>query len=456
MPSVHGGSREAGFSGGHGRQLATVPGWRLFGRLGTVIVIISVHLLPTLAAALAIRVMRGRTAAARFRYRRLARLIQALGPTFVKFAQVASTRRDAMPAELCAELSVLHDAVTPMSSKDRARALRLAFGDRQRQEFAEVAERPLASGSIACVYRSRLRDGRVVALKLKRPGIERRMAADLALLRLGVRMGERLPKLRGMPMADLVGYISVAVLGQLDFLKEADSLVRLRTTLAALANVRVPALIDQLSNQYCLVLEYVPHLHRDTPRSLPPEIRSRLAATVLAAAHQMLFVEGFVHCDLHPGNVYLTPDAHVVILDAGYSVRLPGSVRELIGEFFARMAAGDGRRCGEIVLASAVRVNPDTDADRFVSAVASLVERAAGPDNHFDMPAFGEAMFDLQRDHGLYAASDFAFPLMSMLVLEGTVRGFDPDVDFQQVGVRQQELLAGSGHARSHVQEAAT
>ena len=435
--------RRVGSSGDPGRELVAVPAWRLVTRLVNVIVISLLHLLPTMLIGLAVRVRRGRAAAARYRYRRLARLIQALGPTFVKFAQIASTRRDAMPAELCTALSVLHDAVAPMSSKDRTRALRRAIGDR-REEFAHVAEQPLASGSIACVYQSRLRDGRVVALKLKRPGIERSMAADLALLRLGVRLGERLPKLRGMPMAELTGYISAAVLGQLDLLKEADSLAQLRATLASLPDVRVPALVDQLSNPYCLVLEYVPELHRDTPRTLAPEIRSRLAATVLAAAHQLLFVEGLVHCDLHPGNVYLTPDAQVVILDAGYTVRLPDDVRALIGEFFARMVAGDGRRCGEIVLASAVRVNRETDTEGFIAGVAALVERAAGSDNQFDMPTFGEAMFDLQRDHGLYAASDFAFPLMSLLVLEGTVRGFDPDLDFQQVGVGRKEFLASS------------
>ncbi|HEX2028059.1 MAG TPA: AarF/UbiB family protein [Nitriliruptorales bacterium] len=414
---------------------AALSALRLAGRLVTIIGIVAIRATPALPTMLTLRVVRGRDAATRYRYRWAVDLIQALGPTFVKFAQIGSTRRDAMPAALCDELSVLHDAVIPMSSRARARALRRAFGGRLEEEFAEVEERPLASGSIACVYRATLLDGRRVALKVRRPNIERRMAADLALVRGLVRVGERLPKMRGMPMADLVEYISIAVLGQLDFDREARNLERLRAALAPVPDVRVPQLIPGRSTPECLVLEYLPRLHRDTPELLVPEVRARLASTVLAAAHRMLFVEGFVHCDLHPGNVYLTPEGEVVVLDAGYSVQLPEKVRDLIAEFFAGMAAGDGRRCGELVLASAVRVDPDTDVDGFIGAVADLVARAAGPDNDFDMPVFGQAMFDLQRDHGLYAASDFAFPLMSLMVLEGTVRGFWPDVDFQQVGV---------------------
>jgi ubiquinone biosynthesis protein len=414
---------------------ASFSALRLGVRLMAILGIVVSRSVPALPTVVVLRLVRGRDAATRYRYHWAAGLIQALGPTCIKFAQVGSTRRDAMPAALCDELSVLHDAVAPMSSRSRARALHRAFGGRLEEVFAEVEQRPLASGSIACVYRATLRDGRQVALKVKRPNIERRMAADLALLTGLVRLAERLPKMRGMPMAELVEFISIAVLGQLNFAQEARNLERLRAVLASVPDVRVPRLVPGCSTAYCLVLEYLPRLHRDTPELLVPEVRARLAATVLAAAHRMLFVDGFVHCDLHPGNVYLTPEGEVVVLDAGYSFQLPGGVRELIAEFFASMAAGDGRRCGEIVLASAVRVDPDTDVDGFVAAVAALVARAAGPDNDFDMPVFGEAMFDLQRDHGLYAASAFAFPLMSLMVLEGTVRGFWPDIDFQQVGV---------------------
>lgn len=414
---------------------APVPAWRMFVRLLAILATAGVHLLRTMPAALVLRIVAGRARSRRFRYRGLVRGLQALGPTFVKFGQISSTRRDALPADLCDAMGQLHDAVTPMSWRRAEPALRAA---QQRQPLlvgARVDRTPVASGSIACVYRAELADGRLVALKLKRPGIDARMQADLALVRFLVRIGERLPKLRGMPMADLVGYLSRAILGQLDFARERENLARLRASLAGMPRVRVPELHPDASAESCLVFEYLPGLDRNTAQELPDEVRAALGALLLGAVHKMFFVEGLVHCDLHPGNVYLTRDAQLVVLDAGYCVQLPDRVRRLIGEFFARLAAGDGRRCGEIVLESAVNAGEHTDAEGFVTEMAELVATKAGPDHPLDMSEFGNGVYDLQQRYGIYAASDFAFPLMSLLVAEGTVRGFSGAVDFRQVGV---------------------
>ncbi|GGM24309.1 MULTISPECIES: ABC1 kinase family protein [Micromonospora] len=381
-----------------------------------------------------LRLTRGRPAARARLYRAVVRLLQHLGPTFVKVGQIASTRRDTMPPELCDRMAQLHDRVTPMTWPQARAALDRAVAARPELAVAEIDETPVGSGSIACVHRARLADGRIVALKLKRPDVDRRIRTDLSLIRGFVRLGERLPSMRGMPMADLVGYVSRAVLGQLDFAREATNLELLRSSVAELPEIRVPVLYPDLSGPDCLVFEFVEGLDPATPAGLSAAARARLGAAVLAAAHRMMFVRGVVHCDLHPGNIYLTRDERVVILDAGYCVRLPDRVRDLMGEFFARLAVGDGRRCGEIVLESAVVVAPHTDREAFVADLAALVVRSAGPGKDFVMSTFGNEVFALQQRHGIFAASDFAFPLMSLLVLEGTVRGMWPEMDFQRVG----------------------
>jgi ubiquinone biosynthesis protein len=116
-------------------------------------------------------------------------------------------------------------------------------------------------------------------------------------------------------------------------------------------------------------------------------------------------------------------------------VQLPSRVRDLIAEFFACLLERDGRRCGEIVLESAV--NPErADAERFIEGMIALVDRHGGGNAGFDMRVFGDAVFKLQQAHRIYAASDFAFPLISLNVLDGTVRGFSESVEFRQVGVR--------------------
>lgn len=410
-----------------------VSGWRMSVRLIVIIAIVGAELVRTLPAALVSRIVRGRVRGRDRLYRGLVRALQNLGPTFVKFGQIASTRRDAMPAELCAQMGRLYDRVRPMSWPQARQALADASVFRPGLTVRRVDPTPVGSGSIACVYRALLTDGRTVALKLKRPDIERRIRTDLALLRSAVRLAERTPKMRGMPMADLVAYLNRAILGQLDFAREADNLDLLQASVAGLPDVQVPVLHRDLSGANCLVFEFIEGLDAATPATLPGAVRARLGGAVLTAAHRMMFVHGFVHCDLHPGNLYLTAEERVVILDAGYCVRLPDRVRDLIGEFFAQLAVGNGRRCGEIVLASAVE-GAGVDREAFVAEMAGLVARAAGPDNAFDMSAFGNEVFEVQQRHGIYAASDFAFPLMSLLVLEGTVRGMWPAVDFQQVG----------------------
>jgi ubiquinone biosynthesis protein len=401
-------------------------------RVVAIIAIASAAALRTLPAALALRLLRGRTAARRLLYRRLVQALEALGPTFVKFGQVAATRADALPPELCRELARLHDSVRPMSRRQAVRALRAAVRERPALAAVDVDPQPIGAGSIACVYRGVLADGSAVALKLKRPRIDARMRSDIALLRGAARAGQRLPKLRGMPIADLVGYVGSAIVGQLDFERESRYVETIRGSLLELPDVRVPRLHRGLSSPRCLVFEYLPGLDVAAPQALAEPVRARLAGVVLAAVHKLFFEDGLVHCDLHPGNLYLTADEQVVILDAGYCVQLPDRVRGLIGEFFACLAAGDGARCGAIVLDSAIDAARASDPDGFVAEVAALVTRTRA--EGFAMPAFGDAIYELQQRHGIYAASDFAFPLMSLLVVERTLHAFSPRVDFQTVG----------------------
>lgn len=419
----------------HPAQIVARPGrlllsWRCLVIGSTVLL----YAVPSAVAAMAILVVRGRVAAGRRLYRSLAGLLQRLGPTFVKFGQIMSSRRDALPPALCDELSVLHDSVKPMTERETRRALETAYGTGSDAPFRFEHLTLLASGSIASVFHAAWR-GMEVALKLQRPDIAGLMVADLSLLEALVRVAERSPKCQGMPIGDLMAYVSQAILGQLDFTREASNLSRIRASLSPIPGVRVPAVVWEISAPKCLAMEFIGGLDAQNAATLSPAIRRQLAATALMAVRQMVFVEGFVHCDLHPGNLYVTQRGEVVILDAGFSAQLPDRVRQLIGEFFAELSAGRGRRCGEIIIESAVQIRPGTDLECFIRAVAALVDAHAGPGAQpFAMMDFGNALFDLQREFGLYAESDFVFPLMSLAVIESTVRSLSPDLDFKELG----------------------
>ncbi|MEV4741002.1 AarF/UbiB family protein [Streptomyces sp. NPDC049555] len=365
--------------------------------------------------------------------RRAAQLLCGLGPTYVKGGQLLSTRSDLLPPRVCTALGRLHDRVAPMTRAQTDRALAEAYGpEPSARPFAVFDHRATASGSIACVHRAELADGRRVAVKLRRPGIERRMRADFALLRAGALLVQRLPPLRKVPALRIVEEVGGAVLGQLDLEQEARSLAALRANLAALPYFRLPAPVPEACGPGALVMDFVEPLHRFRAGQLDREQRRQVVQHVLQGVYRMLFIDGLVHCDMHPGNLYLAPDGVVVLLDAGFVIRLEPPVRRLFAEFFMNMSLGRGAECADVVLRSAEHIPPGADLDAFRAGIVALVAATTGRRaGEFRLAPFATRLFDLQRRSGIAAAPAFVFPLMSLLVLEGMINELDVDVDFQ-------------------------
>ncbi|WP_081916056.1 ABC1 kinase family protein [Saccharothrix sp. NRRL B-16314] len=401
-------------------------------RAARVLLLTAAVLVPVGLVGLLVAVSRGRAAAQRLAWPRLVALLMRLGPTFVKAGQVLGTRRDLLPPALCDELATLQDSVTPLTAAQTREALADVYGAELDAVFAEVDYEPVASGSVACVYKARLTSGREVALKLRRPGIERVMRQDLDLMRRGAALAARLPLFRGIPVMPVVVSMCDAVFGQLDFEREAASLDRLRADLSVVPRVWVPKVMPAACRPRCIVMEFIHDLDIDAPSRCSEASRRKFASSGLTAIYEMLFVNGFVHCDMHPGNLYFTESAQVVVLDAGFSVQLSERLRLLFADFFMNMAIGDGDKCAAIVVESSAEVRPDADVAGFLARMADLVRRSHGlPAREFSLIAFATEMFDLQRRHGIHAAPELIFPLLSLLVIEGTIRDLDPDVDFQ-------------------------
>jgi ubiquinone biosynthesis protein len=358
------------------------------------------------------------------------RLLTELGPTFVKGGQLLSTRTDLLSPGMCSALSALRDDVGAISQAQTRRALERAYPTEQSWPFAAFDWAAIASGSIACVYRARLRDGREVAVKVRRPGIARRMHADFRLLAAGAGAAQVLPPLRRVPMRRMVDQISSAVLRQLDLEHEAVMLDRLRANLAGV--IRVPEPLPAVSGDGVLVMEYLDGLDHVRPGDLDRERRRALVRRVLNGVFRMLFVDGLVHCDMHPGNLYLARSGDVLLLDAGFVVPLGAAVKRLFAEFFLNLATGRGDACADVVLRSAEYVPEGSNLTGFREGIRELVAVShRRPAGQFRLRPFAVRLFDLQRRSGVAAAPEFVFPLLSLLVLEGMINDFDVEVDFQ-------------------------
>jgi len=355
-----------------------------------------------------------------------ARTIERLGPTYVKFGQVLSTRTDLVPAPAVEALGRLFDQVRPVPPAVSAALLPPAL--LAAIDGGAAGLRPVAAGSIASVYHARLRGGDEVAVKVRRPGIARAMAVDVALLRAGARFMGRLPGLRGAPLAEIVTEVGDSVLAQLDLVQEARALHRLGVNLAAMADVRVPGVRPQWSTAEVLVLEFLPGLDRAARPALPPDTARRAMVHAVRAVYQMLFVDGLVHCDLHPGNLHLLADGTVSIVDGGFTRALTEDARRAFAQFFFALHTGDGERCAEIVLSTARRA-ATADVPGFRTALVDLVVANHGrPVAEFDLVSFAVRLFAAQRANGLYADPQFVFPLLSLIVLEGTARRWCPEI----------------------------
>ncbi|MEU9874420.1 AarF/UbiB family protein [Actinomadura sp. NPDC048021] len=360
-----------------------------------------------------------------------ARLLEKLGGAFVKAGQILGTRVDLVGETAAAALGRLHDSVEPMAPAEALRTVRAGLG-RTPPEFVRAVGGPSAAGgSIACVYRAQLGD-RAVAVKVRRPGAGAAIAADMAVLRFAAGVAARIPALRRVPFMEIVDQVGDCLMAQLDFGAEAANLRRLHDALADMPDVVVPRPIPELSGDGVIAMEFIEGLDRDVIETLPARVREAQITALVHAVYRMLFVEGFVHVDLHQGNTYFMPDGTVVLLDAGLVFRMGREARERFTGFFAGMIQGDGEACADILLSTVRRREPETDIAAFRAEVSDLVVRNAGMvARDFDLPAFCLDLFDLQRKHRLHAEPEFIFPMLSLLTLQGVVKRHHPMMDFQ-------------------------
>ncbi|ANP51437.1 ubiquinone biosynthesis protein [Streptomyces griseochromogenes] len=362
---------------------------------------------------------------------RLSALLTSLGPSYIKIGQLLSTRRDLLPERVRAELGRLADA-TPAPRRARLEGVVRGAYQGRSWPFAEFGWTPMATGSIATVHRAVTLDGRKVAVKVRRPGIDRVMRRDFRLTALAMGGMQRLPRLRSMPFKVMHAQVGGAILHQLDFAAERSALGDLRTNLREFAWIRIPAPMPDLCTEDVLVMEYVEGLARTASESLSTDARKAAARRVMSAVYEMLFVDGLVHCDLHPGNLYIEGDGSLVILDAGFVIKLSEPVRASFADFFINMAMGNGPLCAEIIIESAASIAEGCDLGGFRAGLAELVTESTGArSSEFNLAKFAGRLFDLQRRFGLYPVPEFAFPLLSLLVVEGIVQSLDPELDFQ-------------------------
>lgn len=354
----------------------------------------------------------------------LASALERLGATFVKFGQILATRPDIVPDGVIRGLARLQDAVP---AAPYAVIESTIFGElgEHREQIREIDPEPIAAASVAQVHRGILEDGSVVAIKVQRPEAAKQIEGDLLLMSFGAKWLDLLPGMKYMSIPGAVERFSEALHAQLDFRLEANNNRKLAKNFEGDTNVGVPKLYEELCTSRVLTMEFIDGIK-------PTEVRQgreELAQAGFRCIAQMVFVDGFVHADMHPGNMMFTQSGRVYLIDLGLVAEIPEDLRKPWCDTFIAVALGDGHRAAELFYSYAPRVD-DTNYAAFEADICSHLDSIRGrPLHELEVTeAVGKAMAILRR-HKVQVDPVFTVVNLAMLVAEGIGKQLDPRFD---------------------------
>ena len=362
--------------------------------------------------------------------------LERLGPIFVKFGQVLSTRRDLLPADLADELAKLQDNVPPFPASEARVLVEQAFGRPIDAVFARFDAEPVASASIAQVHFGQLKDGREVAVKVLRPGMLEVIDDDLALMRTLARAVERFSADgKRLKPREVVAEFANYLHDELDLVREAANAAQLRRNMQSIDLILVPEMVWDLCTQGVIVMERM----NGVPISLVQRLRDagvdipKLARDGVTSFFTQVFRDGFFHADMHPGNIQVSvaPESfgRYIALDFGIVGTLTEFDKEYLAQNFIAFFRRDYKRVAELHVESGW-VPANTRVDQLEGAIRAVCEP------HFDRPlkdiSLGQVLlrlFQTSRRFNVEIQPQLVLLQKTLLNVEGLGRQLDPELD---------------------------
>jgi len=367
---------------------------------------------------------------------RLRLALEELGPIFVKFGQVLSTRPDLMPPDIVAELSMLQDRVPPFPSEQAVAQITRSLGTHPDQLFATFEHTPVASASIAQVHFATLKDGKQVAVKVLRPGMKTTIDEDIALMQMAASLVEKVwPDSRRLKPREVVAEFDKYLHDELDLMREAANASQLRRNFANSTLLMVPEMYWDYCTSNVIVMERmngIPISQIDRLAAAGVDLK-KLSSDGVEIFFTQVFRDGFFHADMHPGNILVSIDeatfGRYIALDFGIVGTLNDFDKDYLSQNFLAFFRRDYKRVAEAHIESGWAPR-DTRVDELEAAVRATCEPI------FDRPlkdiSFGQVLlrlFQTSRRFNVEVQPQLVLLQKTMLNIEGLGRQLDPELD---------------------------
>jgi predicted unusual protein kinase regulating ubiquinone biosynthesis (AarF/ABC1/UbiB family) len=371
----------------------------------------------------------------------LKNILVDLGPVYVKLGQLLSTRPDLLSGSYIEELSTLQDEVPPVAWSEIEVLIRQQLKQPLEETFTTINPVPVAAGSIAQTHRATLKDGREVALKVQRPGIDVTVARDIALIQGIADLVARTEFGQSYEIKSIAEEFVKALEAELDFTREAGYTDELRHNLSESRwfdpnQIVVAKIYWDLTTQKLLVMEWldgVPLLAADLNHQngkTPTIERQEITSLLFRAFFQQLYIDGFFHADPHPGNIFYLKNGRIALIDCGMMGRLDPRTQQILTEMLLAIVDLDARRCAQLTLQLADSEQPvilsrlENDYDRMLRKYYNL---------NLSQMNFSQIIYELlqvARNNKIRLPSNMGLYAKTLANLEGVARFFNPELNF--------------------------
>ncbi len=379
----------------------------------------------------------------------LTRALTALGPAYIKFGQVLSTRPDIVGEELSGQLKYLQDKLPPFSTEVAKAMVEAELMVKVDDVFSTFSE-PVAAASIAQVHKARVAEtGEDVAVKVLRPNIERAFRKDIDAFYLAAQWIERLaPFSRRLRPVDVITHFEGVVLGELDLRLESSAASEFAANTAKDEGLIIPRPVWHLSGRTVMTIGWAEGIGLNDLAAMDRAgiDRTSLGARVLTLFLNHALRDGFFHGDMHQGNLKVTPSGDLIAYDFGIMGRIDEYTRRVYAEILFGFIRRDYRRVAEVHF-EAGYVPADRDIDEFARALRAVGEPIFGMDaTRISMARLLSYLFDVTERFGMETRTELILLQRTMVVVEGVARSLDPQLNIWQVAQPVVE-----GYIRKHV-----